>query len=207
MPGVSENALSIDRNPQYPQARRNHRAADGTDVAKYVRLNHIPPKLAERFSWMSARLMHCHDTRSLIIKLVSGRSARHEVYGCQVSSAKESYQKLSADADWWFSNSKRAVIVVIIVAISQKKTERKITFETVILDSTNPLRPWAQTHRRRYYKTSTRQKSPHPAHLDHLTPALQSLFIPGKLCASRLRKRLTGRRSLQSTTRYSRQMC
>jgi hypothetical protein len=50
------------------------------------------------------------------------------------------------------------VNVVIIVAISQKKAERKITFETVILDSTNPLRPLAQTRRRRYYKTSTRQK-------------------------------------------------
>ncbi|KAJ5581410.1 hypothetical protein N7535_000030 [Penicillium sp. DV-2018c] len=125
---------------------------------------------------MSARLMHCHDTRSLIIKLVSGRSARHEVYGCQVSSAKESYQKLSADADWWFSNSKRAVIVVIIVAISQKKTERKITFETVILDSTNPLRPWAQTHRRRYYKTKiTTSRAPGPS-----DPGTPITFHPGE---------------------------
>ncbi|KAJ5138330.1 uncharacterized protein N7515_003178 [Penicillium bovifimosum] len=230
MPDIPENFLAIDRKclSTLPDdtlvvdgsSVRSIRKLDaivkrqmelGIDVAKYVRLNDIPPELAEKFSWKSARIMYCHDTRSLIVKLVggphesaAGRIDYMIIMQCAsmglsqslrpsgslrlsgVSSAKEpdgsfiptppipgrgqwptiiievaateSYRKLTADADWWFSNSKGAVNVVIIVAISQKKAERKITFETVILESTNPLRPLAQTRRRRYYKTSTRQK-------------------------------------------------
>jgi hypothetical protein len=91
IPDMSENSLSIDRKclNTLPDdtlvvdgsSVRSIRKLDaiikqqmelGIDVAKYVRLNHIPPELAEKFSWKSARLIYCHDTRSLIIKLVGG---------------------------------------------------------------------------------------------------------------------------------------
>ncbi|OQE16266.1 hypothetical protein PENFLA_c028G06762 [Penicillium flavigenum] len=92
----------------------------------------------------------------------------------------ESYQKLRADADWWFANLQGAVKVVIIVTISQKKEEEEekkkkknlmITFETIILDRAMSLRPLP--HLRRRYKTITRQKittSREPGRSEHSAP-------------------------------------
>ncbi|KUM65018.1 hypothetical protein ACN42_g2048 [Penicillium freii] len=249
MPNMSDNSVSIDRKcfstlpedtlvvdgSSFRSIRKINKIIKeqtelGIDVAQYLCFNDISPELVEQFSSKSARLMYCHDTQSMIIKLVGGpheAAARRidSILTAQcftmglfeslrptggirlsgVSSAKEadgsfiptppipgrgqwptivvevavseSYKKLRADAAWWFSNSKGAVKVVIIVAVSKKKEEEKkekmrmITFETIILDSTTvSLRPLS--HRRRSYKTITRQKitTSKPGLSDRRTP-------------------------------------
>ncbi|KAJ5774540.1 hypothetical protein N7457_009436 [Penicillium paradoxum] len=156
-------------------------------VIKYLRFTNVPPTIAEEFSSSSARHMFSYDTRSMIIKLVTGahdtasrgllcevrdvvrdmglgRSIRpvgsKRVRGMSSSKeadeswvptqpipgrdakwptvvvevgVSESYQKLKADAEWWFTNSKGDVKLVIIVSVNRKAPD--IKFETIFLDT------------------------------------------------------------------------
>ncbi|KAJ5534920.1 hypothetical protein N7527_001174 [Penicillium freii] len=125
------------------------------NVIKYLRFTNVPPLIAEQFSSSSTRHMFNYDTRSMIIKLVSGphqiasrsllcevRDVLHDMglhrsinpLGSTrirgVSSLKEADE---SDAEWWLTNSTGEVKLVIIVSINRETPD--IKFETVLLDT------------------------------------------------------------------------